>query len=485
MDERLAAGRRHLHAGRRALSGPRPREGRDHFEAALAEYRAPSLLLGEGDAHRGLAEVDLVEGDIVGAQTRIAAAFTCYDEVIERGADDASLVRAAIVGRTLARIVEAQLWLRTGRRNDAETQLEETERALGRLGDLRGQVDAQLALGRCALARSAPADAEAAIRKAIGMLERLADPMGLAEAWLFLGEVARASRRLDAADEATERAMGVATTLGEPHLIGRALTALGALRAQQRRPEEAEHAFDEALVHLDTPEAPSDAAGLARLGRGELWARQGRPGASAELASAIGRLVGASHPQGTAVALLKLAELAQARGLSVYALAMAEAARQWWRSIDPIHGVGLALRLQVKALADLRQWPAVVTLAWVRADWSGAVQPGALQIAEHYQQRAPEALVAELTAMSPDERWARADQHVQTILGPLLAQLDATVVQLGSPAATLALVEALSAATSAAPPKTPSSSDSAPDPSYSPPYFFSRHAPVSPTEGDQ
>ncbi|MEN0062639.1 MAG: hypothetical protein AAGA48_10850 [Myxococcota bacterium] len=478
MDERLDAGRRHLHSGRRTLVGPRPRESRSHFEAALRQYRGPELLVGEGDALRGLAEVDLIEGAVPEAEARITSAIARYDEAIEAAGDDWAIHQAAIVGRTHARVVEAQLWLRTGRRNDAETALEEADRTLARIGDVRGQVDAQLALARCALAGASPSDAEVAIRKALAGLERLDDKVGLIQAWLFLGEVSRAERRLDAANEATERAMSLATELSDPDLLGRALTARGTVRALQGRDEEAAQAFDEALAHLSAANAPEDALGFARLARGELWAQQGQANATSELVAAVTALIQASHRQGTAVALLKLADRAHATGLFVYALAVGEAARQWWRPLDPVRGVGLALRLQVKALADLKQWPAVVTLAWVRAERSGHAQPGAHQVDDHYRSRAPKALVDELSALSPSARVTRANQHVSTILEPLLSSLGVGFDRLGTASATLALVNAMSTATPNTPPerlKRPGADgDSPSDPSYSPPYFFSR-----------
>ncbi len=466
MDERLDAGRRHLHAGRRALDGPRPREGRPHFEAALARYRDPALLLGEAHALRGLAEVDLVDGDVASAEARIAASIDRYDEAASAG-DDRTIQEEAIGGRAHARIVVAQIRLRTGRRNDAETVLAEVARTLDRLGDLRGQVDVKLTLARCALARGAPSDAESAIREALARLERLADQPGLVRAWLFLAEVCRAERRLDAAHQATSEAMGIAAAVGDPHLLGRALTAVGALRSLEGRTEEADRAFDEALAHLDTPDAPPDALGLARLARGDLWARRGRAEAAAELASAVTSLASTSHRQGTAAGLLKLADQALTHGLAAYALAVGEAARQWWLPLEPVRGVGLALRLEVKALAELRQWPAVVTLAWVRADRAGDVQPGALEIADHYRERAPRALVDELGSLSPEERWERADRHVETVLGPLLGSLGVGFDQLGTPGATQLLVEAM--ATTTPPTEAVDDGDIPSPPGYAPP----------------
>lgn len=467
VDERLNAGRRHLFAGRSALQGPRPREGREHFLAALRAYRGPAALIGEAHARCGLAEIDLVEGAVPTAEARLTEAFAGYDEAISRlDAGEETLHREAILGRTMALVIQAQLWLRTGRRIDAETQLTEAGRTLDRMGDLRGQVEVQLTLARCALVRGTPDPAEAAIRKAIAGLLRLDDRLGLVKAWLFLGEVSRAERRLEAADEATSQALALARAEGDADSIGRALAALGTVRVLQARAHEAEQAFDEALSLLGADS--QEATGLARLGRGELWARQGRRGATAEFVAAVSLLAGAGLRQGTAGALLKLADHALEGGLPVFGLALAEAARQWSQLADPIRGVGLAQRLQVKALASLKQWPAVVTLAGVRAELVGHVQPGANEIDAHYRSRAPQALLDELAPLSLAERTERAERHVRTVLTPLLERLAIDFGDLGTGAATQALAEATTTAAPRTVAPRSTTDDNASDPSYSP-----------------
>jgi hypothetical protein len=140
--------------------------------------------------------------------------------------------------------------------------------------------------------------------------------------------------------------------------------------------------------------------------------------------------------------------------LPAYALACSESARQLWLDVDPIRGVGQALRLQVKALAELRQWAAMVTVAEARAAVASDAQPNAAEVRAFYRSRAAghedqEAFYAELDQLSESELELKAEAMVQALLEPMVEGLELDVHGLGVAGGAVALLRAVVAATPA------------------------------------
>jgi hypothetical protein len=145
--------------------------------------------------------------------------------------------------------------------------------------------------------------------------------------------------------------------------------------------------------------------------------------------------------------MLRLAEHALRQEMPAYALAAAESARQFWQVSDPIRGVGHALAVQVKALAALRKWPAVVTLAHARAVLAGQLQPNAIEVRDFYRTRSPAGLLAEIDRLDSSQLDSKAEIMTEALLAPMLRQLDLDFQSLGVPGGALAVTSALASAT--------------------------------------
>ena len=146
---------------------------------------------------------------------------------------------------------------------------------------------------------------------------------------------------------------------------------------------------------------------------------------------------------GLGLAMLRLAQHLLRLSLPAYALTAAEASRQLWLDLDPVRGVGQAQRVQVKALAALRQWPAVVIVAEARAAIAGQVQPNAVTVRDFYRERAPAELYDGLHDLSADALANKAEIVVAELLEPVLERLDLDFTSLGLIGGVLALLQAV------------------------------------------
>ncbi len=452
-DERLLAGRHHLDNGIRALRTGFLDESRSHFEAALLQFRGPELRLGEAHALRGLAEVELHGGRLEPAEAAIRRALSEYAELrsqldrIDRERSSSDLRRDAEEGEAAGHVLLGEVLLRAGRAEEARVALGYARELYSGLGDdVASAAGLWLTLARLGMRESRHQDARVAAERAVDILARAHDAPGLASAWLLLGEIERWSHRFEPAAAALAEATRFAEQAGQPALQGRAASQRAALLAQQDRLPEAEAAYTEAIVRIrEAGDAEMEA--FALLGRGDVRSRRQDPSALTDLVVGT-RLLGLLvHQHGLGLGMLRLSEHALRHGLPAYALLAAESARQIWQLSDPIHGVGLAYRIEVKALAALRLWPAVVTVAHARAELAGSAQPHALEVRDFYRRAAPSSMLADLDLLDAEQLQSRAESMIEAILAPTLDTLDVDFQSLGTSAGALAIAGAIGKST--------------------------------------
>ncbi|MEZ4240233.1 MAG: hypothetical protein R3F59_29580 [Myxococcota bacterium] len=453
MDERLEAGRHHLDNGIRAMRQGYLDESRSHFEAALLQFRGPELHLGEAHALRGLGEVELHGGNLAGAESVTRSAIHEYQEVrnqldrIDPNQTSPDLRRDSEVGEASAHTQLGEVLIRAGRAEEARHELAYAHQLFATLGEeVPSAAGVYMNLARLAMREGRGKDARIAVDKAIDLLVRCADTVGQSGAWLLAAEVDRLSGRLTEAEDALGHAMRLADETRQVTMQGRARSQQASLLAHQGRFEEAVAAYDDAIGRIrDAGDAEMEAYAL--IGRGDARSRISDPGALFDLVEGARLLAQLEHRHGLGTAMLRLAEHALRNDMPVYALAAAESARQFWQVSDPYRGVGHALGVEVKALAALKKWPAVVSVAHTRAALAGALQPHAVQVRDFYRARCPASLLAELDQLDPMQLDSRSETMVESLLEPMLRGLDLDFQSLGVPGGALAITSAFSNAT--------------------------------------
>lgn len=472
MDERLDAGRHHLLNGEKALDEGYLDASRSHFEAALLQFRGPELRLGEAHALRGLARVELGTGNLHVAEQSARASVQQYGEVraILRRLDTAGvssgLARDAEEGEAATLVLLGDILVRIGRPDEARAALSSAKTIVAALGDVGSAPGVWQALGRLALRDGRLGAAQEAFERAVGVCERTGDREGECHAWMATAEILRLQNSFSRAEEVLGKAVELARGSRQRVLLGRALSQQGALFAQLRRLDEARRAYQEAIPRI-VESGDVEGEGFARVGLGDVGSQLGLPDAVTELLRG-GRLLGSlDHPHGLGTALLRVAAHALRIGAPGLALAASESARQLWYRLDPVRGVGQALRVQVKALAAAKRWPAAITVAHLRAQVAGNDQPNARHVRDFYRARAPEGLRDALDRLSPAELEDRAEALVAQALGPLLAPLDLDASSLGAVGSALALLDAVEAMGAAA--RSPATSEAHHPPAASSP----------------
>ncbi len=456
-DERLLAGRHHLDNGIRALRTGFLDESRSHFQAALLQFRGPELRLGEAHALRGMGEVELHGGRLSAAETAVRQALVEYVEVrsmLDRLDPDHvsfELRREAEEGEAAAQVLLGDLLIREGRTDEARATLGYARELYSGLGDdVPSAAGVWLTLARLGMRDSRFPEARGAAERAIAILNRAHDTAGRASAWLLLAEIERLGERFDRANAAVDEATKLADETRQPALQGRAGSQRAALLAQQNKLAEAETAYTEALGRIrDAGDAEMEA--FALLGRGEVRSRRKDSSALFDLVEGTRLLGQLDHRHGLGVGMLRLSEHALRCNLPAYSLVAAESARQLWQVADPIRGVGQAYRLEVKALAALKKWPAVLTVSHARAELCGQVQPNAIEVRDFYRERSPSAALAELDLLDAEQLQSRAETMVEALLAPTLTSLDLDFQLLGTAAGALAITTALARNTPAQP----------------------------------
>ncbi len=436
MDERLEAGRHYLTNGDRALHLGYLDESRTHFEAALLQFRGPDLRLGEAHALRGLAQVELGSGNLALAEEIADQALVAYRALrnqvryLPTEHAPAELLREVETGEASALVLLGDLLTRTGRLVDARAALDDAASILVEAGgSALGAVLA--ARGRLAMREGHLDRARIEFGRSLDVYEAASDIVGQCSVHVSLCELERVRSDLPAADRAIRRAIDLARGSLQPGLQGRALAALGGLELQLRRMRDAREAYAAALP-LIRAAGDHEIEGFALLGLGEIQSREGDPDATNTLvegARLVGRL---GHTHGLSGALVRLAQHGIQLRDPQLALAAADSARRLYLSTDPVRGVGQALRLEVKALSLLKEWPATVAAAHLRAAITGPTQPNALEVQAFYRARAPHLWLEELDRWSIGDLRARTEVMIDGALADVLDALGLEPGQLGT-----------------------------------------------------
>ncbi|MEQ1508217.1 MAG: tetratricopeptide repeat protein, partial [Myxococcota bacterium] len=453
MDERLEAGRHHLSNGLNALRQGYLDESRSHFETALLQFRGPELRIGEAHALRGLGEVELHGGNLAGADSVVRAAILEYQEVrnqldrVDPNHVSTELRRDSEEGEAASHTLLGEVLIRGGRTEEARHELAYAHQLYATLGEeVPSAAGVYMNLARLGMREGRAVEARTAVDKAIDLLGRCGDQVGQAGAWLLAAEIERLSDHLTEADDALGHAMRLADEARQVTMQGRARSQQASLLGQQGRLEEAVAAYDDALGRIrDAGDVEMEAYAL--LGRGDVRSRLRDPGSLFDLVEGTRLLAQLEHRHGLGTAMLRLSEHALRQSMPVYALAAAESARQFWQVSDPKRGVGHALRVQVKALAALKKWPAVITLAHTRAAVAGDMQPYAVEIRDFYRERAPSGMLSDLDLLDVTQLELRSESMIEALLEPMLRGLDLDFQSLGVPGGALAITSAFASAT--------------------------------------
>jgi tetratricopeptide (TPR) repeat protein len=458
-DERLEAGRHHLQNGERALRRGVLVDGRQHFEAALLQFRGPELRIGEAHALRGLAAVELGLGNVAAAEAGLEEACRAYRDVIQqlnhfdREGVSGELMGDAREGEGAAMVLLGETMLRAGRVDEARHTLLLARDLFEGVGGGPAAAGVYTALGRLALREGRTAEARDALARSITLLGDAGDVAGESAARLLRAEADRLDGRLDVAADELSRAAKLARRARDPGLVGRSRSALGSVLAQRGRLAEAEESYTLALEALQQA-GDTAAEAFALLGRGDVRSQRQDLDAIRDLQDGARWMVQLEHRHGLGLAMLRIGAHLVRLSLPAYGLACAESARQLWLDSDPIRGVGQALRVQVKALGMLRQWAAMMAVAEARAALAGDVQPNAIEVRDHYRQQARErgvpaqlAWLDELEAANETALEVRSESMVQALIAPLLARLDLDPQSLGVTGGALALLQAVAQAT--------------------------------------
>lgn len=447
MDERLEAGRQHLANADAAIGRGDWRDGRAYFEAALLQFRGPELRIGEAHALRGLASVELGDGAPALAETRLREAVRAYRDVRSMldALDDAGIAAAlrtdALEGEAVAQVLLGEMLLRTGRDAEAQEARDWARQAYDAVGARPSEAGLWALTGRLAMRDGDQEEAGLAYSRALAVHERSGDTRGQATVLRAMAEVARLEGDIDAARRYLERAQDLARQLGDIGLEARILAGIGSVARQTGDIAGATTAYREVLG-LASRAGDREILGFAHLNLGELESRAGDADALDELREAV-RILGAiGVHHGVGAALHHASAHALQSGCPDHALAMAEGARRLWRGMDPVRGVGQAMRLQVKALAAMKEWRGVLAVAQARAALVGDSQPNSAEVLAFYRSRAPAEWTAELDRMTPMELFMAAEEAVEAALLPLLSRLRLQVSGLGSVSDALQLLDA-------------------------------------------
>jgi len=448
MDDRLKAGRAHLEGGERALERGDNTQAREHFHAALLQFRGMELRLGEAHALRGLATTELSGGDTDQAEEYVRTAIQTYHDLVTHLAvlDDAnmtdSMSTSAREGQAHALVLLGQVLGRSGRSEEASTVLVTARDTFEELGDLPSSANVWAALGRVAVRAGLYAKAKGAYEKALELHNRTENTMGQVGMFLTLAELHRLTGDLEAGEAVLNLALVITETTNDKRLQGRVLRAMGSLFMQMGHADEAQRCFEDTLLLVrDTRDL--EVEGYSLLGLGELQSRAGQLGAIDCLVDGARIMGQLNHQHGVAGALFQIAEHGIRSAEPAFALVAAEGARRLWLTSDPVRGVGQALRLIVKSLADLQRFREAHLAAEARAALSGELQPNALAVRDWYRARIPVAWADDVAGASRGDLTERASAEVSQALMPIFDEISLPLTALSSVAGALQVVEAL------------------------------------------
>jgi len=272
-------------------------------------------------------------------------------------------------------------------------------------------------------------EAENCFRRVLNIHRDTGDRRKEVSVLIQMAELHRVQLKLHRAEEALNLARSVAAHLDDPEIRGQVMVALGALHLQGLRLEKARAAYERALVVFREAEN-QEREGYVLIGLGEVESRSADGSALDTLVMGATLLLQSGSKQAYFGAMLRIGEhglrIAEA-GLSLVA---SEAARRQARQSDNVLGQGQAMRITVKALALMRESRATLLTALAREAIAGSLQANAVDVANYYRRRAPRQLVAELDALSMNEKVSHSERIVVRILGPLLHGVNTTATDL-------------------------------------------------------
>jgi tetratricopeptide (TPR) repeat protein len=437
-DERLAAGRHHLHNGGRALSLGYLDEGRTHFLAALLQFRGPELRLGEAHALRGIAQVELAMGRMPAAEARAGEAARAYSELASLLLADhdptaiATWLAEVVQGEAAAWALQGEAVARQGRTEEAASILEQARVRLESGPEGPAAATLWATLGRLAARDGRWDEARTALETSERLHQELEDHEGAVVAALALADLERATGHPEAAWDRLASALAQARSLDNEALEARIRCALGNVALHEDRALDALTAYEQALILARGARDPECEA-LALVGSGLSLARQGDPAALRRLAEGAGQWAALGHIPGAAGALLHLADVGRRADLPHLVLWCAEGARRGFALCDPIHGQGQALRRIVKGLSALRLGRGALVAAVARARVAGGSQPSADKVAAWFIERAGPDLAAEVGAATDGVLLRQVSQAVFRAVEPTVSGAEAAESDLDDP----------------------------------------------------
>ncbi len=451
-DERLEAGRHHLARGEEALGCRDHEAARAHFESAVLQFAGPDLKMGEGQALRGLAKLAAAQGEGARAEALYNSAAACFrtvrtllDALDDRGVA-AGYRASALEAEANVQVELGELLLRSGRLEEAQRARDWARAAFDGVGGRPSEAALWVLTARIAAQRGALDEAQTAWEQVLAIQLREHDRRGQAGALLALAEIARLGGALDEAEERQRRGLAIARALGDRALEARALAGLGLIALQRNDDDDAAASYRAAL-HLAEQLDDRELRGFCELHLGAIASRSRAGDAVGHFRRAITLLGAAGAEHAMAATMLHAAEHALRTGNHDLALLLAEGARRIWRVLDPVRGVGRALRVAVQALAaDQLPIGDLLLLASYREDCAGAVQPHAVRVADHYRGLAGGEALAAVDTMDAEERRMAAEEllaeRVEARLGPTSLRLS----DLGTERGALVLLDRLAAA---------------------------------------
>jgi tetratricopeptide (TPR) repeat protein len=448
MDERLQAGRHHLLNGERALQTGYPEDGRQHFHAALLQFRGPDLRLGEAHALRGLAQVEMALGDLEIAEGHIREAIVGYQAVhgdldrLDAQGVSHELRRDAREGEGAAMVVLGEILMRVGNNEESRTALSYAREIANDLGELPSSASAYASSARLALHEGRYDDAQELLDRTLKLQTRSGNASGQVEAWLMVADLRRLRKDLPGSEAALGMARPLATQSQSATLEGRVLSMLASLLLQQNRLDEARQSFAEALPFARKG-GDTELIGHILVGLGDATSRMHEGFGLEHLIEGSRILAARENRQGVATGLLRIGEHALRMNAPDLALAAAEGARRMYSGSDPVRGVGYALRVIVKALAAMQRWEAVLVAATAREAIAGAIQQNARDVAAFYRDRVPPEWVEALKPLGLRGITERCETMVGVTLQPTLGEVGLSIESLGTIQGVLAVVEAI------------------------------------------
>jgi tetratricopeptide (TPR) repeat protein len=427
MNDRFERGEELLASGDLALRSGLVEDGVEAYEAALRTFRVPELRLGEAKALKGLARAMLQRGDVAEARRRARQAVETFASLVHfltanPSAAEPAVLRAARHGETAARVVFAEVLVHIGEDDEAAAQIE-AARSAGVEADDPNAASTSAALGRLAVRRGDYVGARRAYEAALDLHARAGNAAGQVSTLLRLAELHRLQNDLQSAEAVLNLALVNVRAAGSPLLEGRVYSAMGALMLQSERVDDAGRCYRQALP-LVRGAGDSEVEGFTLLGLGDAEGRADRPGAIDLLVDGVRTLVRIGHQHGVAGGMYRIAEYASRRREHALALVAAESARRLWEQSDPVRGVGLALRLVVKALAGLERWKGAFLAAELRARIAGHLQPNAQAVASWYHARSPRDWIELARAASLAELHVALKREIDAALGPVYLEVE-------------------------------------------------------------